>query len=355
MTLKYKPDFDEAKKYWEYFWNGEVIDRPLVISTIPKNPDNPFPRPPYMSGIHGDFEETVDLFEKFAENTYFCFEKVPSMPISFGPDQFAYFLKGGKNNVIVHERTAWIDPFVTDWKGLPAIELNKNGEWYTKFLNFYSYAAQRGKDKFLIDMADFHTHLDLLRAIRGSAELCIDMIDCPDEIEKRVLEVRNVFPVTYMDIYRSGKMQDRGTIGWIPFYCAEKFATIQCDFICMIGKDMFRKFALPEIEKEAKFLDHCIFHLDGPGALQHLDDLLLIKKIDSIQWVAGSGAKPHIGWLDVLKKILNAGKSLIIYPESKEEIKTFHKELGAKGVVYDFNFGSIEEAEETVKWLKKHT
>jgi len=30
-TLKYKPDFARAQKYWDAFWAHEIIDRPCTI------------------------------------------------------------------------------------------------------------------------------------------------------------------------------------------------------------------------------------------------------------------------------------------------------------------------------------
>jgi len=353
--LKYKDDFSSAKKYWKAFWEKEVIDRPLLISTVPKNSSEPVNSPPYLSGIDGDFKKAVELFEKYAGNTCFLYEMIPYLGISFGPDILAYFLKGAEKNIVVDKCTAWIDPFVKNWEEFLPLELDRKNLWYKKYMDFFRYGAEKGDGKFLLEMADFHTHLDWLRAVRGSSDLCMDLVDSPEEIEKRLLQVRKLFPPVYNDIYESGNMKKWGTTGWIPFYYEGKYAVIQCDFICMIGKNMFRKFVLPAIEGEANFLDHCIFHLDGPGALIHLDDLLTIKKIDAIQWVSGAGNGPHIKWMDLLKKIKKGGKSLVVYPEDAEQLKFFHKEFGPEGIVYQIDFKSLEEAEETKNWLVQNT
>ncbi|MBI4245440.1 MAG: hypothetical protein HY606_15230 [Planctomycetes bacterium] len=355
MELEYKPDFSIAKKYWDAFWNGGVIDRPVLISTVPKNPENPVSPPPYMSGIDGDFEKTVHLFEQYAKNTYFACEKIPSLSIAFGPDEVSYFIKGAEKRIVVESDTAWIEPFVNTWDNFPVLELDPKDKWYKKLISFYRYTAEKSEGKFLIDMLDFHTHLDALRAIRGTEKLCIDLIDCPDEIEKRLLEIRKIFSQLYMEIYKAGNMEKWGTIGWISFYYKGKFATIQCDFICMVGRDVFRRFVLPAIEEETDFLDHSIFHLDGPAALVHLDDLLSVKRIDAIQWVPGAGSRPHIEWLDVLKKIKGSGKGLIIYPEDADEIKIFHKELGPERIAYQIDFRTMEEMESIRNWLEKNT
>lgn len=355
MELKYKKDFGEAKKYWTAFWEGEVIDRPLIVSNIPSDPKNPPSYPPYLNGIDFDFEKAIERYEKYAENTIFFAESIPYLPISFGPDGIAYFLKGAEKKVVVKSNTAWIEPFVEKWKTCGKLEIDRENFWFKKFIEFYRIGAEKGDGKYLLAMVDFHTHLDLLRAVRGTENLCIDLIENKEEIKRRLEEVKDIFIEIYTDVFIAGKMEKWGTIGWIPFYCKKRFAVIQCDFICMIGKEMFEEFALPYIDYEANFLDRCIFHLDGPGALKHLDDILGIEKIDAVQWVPGAGNKPHIEWMDVLKKIKKAGKGIIVYPQDAEEIKTFHKELGPDRVVYQYNFKNLKEAEDIKNWLKQNT
>ncbi|MGB9677316.1 MAG: hypothetical protein ACPLZ9_01745 [Candidatus Ratteibacteria bacterium] len=355
LFLKYKEDFEKARRYWDAFWEGEIIDRPLIIASFPKN--KIVNAPPYLSGIDGYYEKAVIQFEQFCENTIFFAESIPSLCISFGPDTISYFVKGGEKNIRIKSQTAWIEPFVDNWNNFEKIKIDKKSKWYKKFIGFYKYVSEKGNGKFLLQMPDFHTHLDLLRAIRGSENLCIDLIERPDFIKKILEKIKNIFVDIYNEIYNLTGMKRWGTIGWIPFYSRKKFAVIQCDFICMISPEMFRKFALPYIEYEAEFLDHSIFHLDGPGALKHLDDLLSIKKINAIQWVPGAGNKPHIYWIELFKKIINAGKSVIIYPFSFEEIKTFHKELGHEKIVYQptWQVKNLKEAESIVKWLKENT
>ena len=111
---------------------------------------------------------------------------------------------------------------------------------------------------------------------------------------------------------------------------------------------------MPALEEESSYLDHCCYHLDGPDALVHLDDILSIKGIDAIQWIPGEGNPPQVEWLDLLKKIQNAGKGLHILA-SPEEVKVFHKALRPEGVIYDIQASSKQEAEDLLKWLKKNT
>ena len=184
----------------------------------------------------------------------------------------------------------------------------------------------------------------------------MDFYDCPELIERAMQDVRRAYRPVYEAIYKAGGMsRATGTIGWIPFWCEGRYATIQCDFICMVSPEISRRYILPALEEEASFLDHCVLHFDGPGALPHLDDILAIKKIDVIQWVPGAGQPPVHTWLDVLKKCQAAGKGLDIHGVTFDDIRALHKELKPAGVVYRPKVKDEQEAREIMDWLERHT
>ena len=62
MELSLKPDFDEAKRRWRAYWENEIIDRPAVWITAPKDGVEPIPAPPYLDGWDGDYEAAVDRY-----------------------------------------------------------------------------------------------------------------------------------------------------------------------------------------------------------------------------------------------------------------------------------------------------
>ena len=117
---------------------------------------------------------------------------------------------------------------------------------------------------------------------------------------------------------------------------------------------MFRKFVLPALQYEAYYLDQAVFHLDGPDALKHLDDILVIDGIGVIQWVSGAGNKPMIEWDEVFQRVHRANKATIIYG-SIEEIKNIHGKYPLNLVVYETWVNSEQQGYEFLEWLKKNS
>jgi hypothetical protein len=191
--------------------------------------------------------------------------------------------------------------------------------------------------------------------LRGGQKLLFDLIDTPDLVREAMNQIRKLYRKIYDEFYVYGNKENLGTTCGLPLYSSGKYNRIQSDFICLLGPDMFREFVLPAIVEEAQFLDHNCFHLDGADALKHIDDILAIEEIDSIQWVPGAGKKTQFQWPEVLHKIQNAGKSIHIFDSSIEEIKIYHKEYKPELIVYEVKASSRVEGLEFLDWLKKNT
>jgi hypothetical protein len=116
----------------------------------------------------------------------------------------------------------------------------------------------------------------------------------------------------------------------------------------MIGPQMFREFFQDIIREEAAFLDRAIYHLDGPGAIRHLDALCEIKEIDAIQWVPGEGQPPMSDWIGLLKQIQEKGKGLHINCAS-HEVRPIVESLRPEGVIICTGTESPEAADALVK------
>lgn len=353
MALVYKPDLDEAKRRWSAFWAGEMIDRPCTRVIAPKAGTTPPPLPPGLHHPDDDLESCVRAFDNWAASVCFGGDAVPFFMPNFGPDIFAAFL-GADLRFARENGTSWAKPIVSDWTS-EGLRLDQpRGCWWEEALDFAALIRRIGEGKFGAAAWDIHPNLDALAALRGAENLCTDLIDRPDEVEGALDQVTRAFEAAYDGLFCASGMDDTGSSTWLPFYAEGKFAAVQCDFVCMISPEQARRFLYPYLEREVAHLDQCCYHLDGPGALVHLDDILAIERIHSIQWVPGSGNPPVIEWMDLLKKIQDFGKSLYI-AATPEEVRAYHRELRPEMVFYDVWAPSQSEAESLLAWLRSNT
>ena len=344
-------DFDRKKRYWYAFWNKEVLDRPLICVTAPKDDVTYYQHIQNdsisaLACINKDYDTLLNSFKKSMDTTYYGGEAIPYLNITLGPDQYAAFL-GAQISANKEHDTTWVNSIVDDWTDFE-VKIDKSKDSYLdKIKQFMTYAAKFANGEFIVSMLDLHSNMDALSALRGPQNLCFDLIDCPEDVHRVLNDVRKTYQEIFEMAYDAGDMEKTGSIGWAPTYCPSgKFAVIQCDFSCLISPTDAREFVIPAIKEEASFLDHCVYHYDGKEALGHLDDILAIEEIDVIQWVPGDGQPRTIEWMDLLKKIQKAGKGLWIYDWTCQEIEDHFKELSPIGLVFSVVAASQDEADQ---------
>ena len=354
MELSFKPSPGEALEHWRAFWNQDIIKRPCVAITAPKGGVQPVAGPPGQYLPDADFGQVIDQAEASMASTYYGGEAMPIFQPSFGPDQLAAFVGGRLDQSKDSAGTTWSVPFVDDWGTSLPLRLGQGNNSWQRMLDLYRQASERGKGKFLVGMLDLHSNLDWLASVRGPERLCLDIIDQPDTVHRAMANVRQLYRTVYQEIFKAGGMAERGTCGWLPYFCEGRFATTQCDFCLLLSPEHFGEFVLPAIDEESGFLDHSVYHYDGRGALKHFDAITGIDPLDGIQWTPSAGDKPMIEWIDLLKRFQSTGKSVFVGC-STEELKVFHRELKPNLVFYRTWARSEGEAEQLLKWLEANT
>ena len=352
LSLRYKPDFLRAQDYWDVFWLHEIIDRPCAIVWAKTKPDATIH--PNLQPVEGNFNESFSKYDEFLESHVFLGECIPGFRPGFGPDQMAGFL--GAPIVISpdSDNTSWAEKIVERWEDFLPLKIDEQNRTWNRMKDFHQQAEKRYEGKCLLYNIDMHSNIDALEALRGAQKLLFDMIDQPEIILEAMAQIRVLYKEVFEQFNGYGNKKMIGSNSAMHLYSRGTTDYIQADFICLLSPEMLHKFVLPAIEEEARYLENSCFHLDGPDALKHLDDILAIEKIDTVQWLPGAGNKPGYQWPEVIDKIQSAKKSAVLYG-TVEEIKAIHGRYKPNLLVYDVTAESREEGLEFLEWLKKHT
>jgi hypothetical protein len=167
-----------------------------------------------------------------------------------------------------------------------------------------------GRGKFITGMADWHPGGDCIAAFRDPQNLAIDMLTHLDEVKALLARIEADYYRVYDKYYAKLRAAGQPITTWLPLISEGRYYVPSNDFSIMISQAMFDEVFLPGIQRECQFLDHSIYHLDGPGALRHLDSLLAIPELDALQWVPGAGNEGFHKWVHVYQRAQAAGKGI---------------------------------------------
>jgi hypothetical protein len=349
MKLEYKPDFDAAAAQWTRFWRGEHT-RPCVMAVLPKPGVKPVDKPRFAAGATGDFEPVIDQALRWAETHEFLGDAIPFFYLEFAAEHFATLL-GADLRFSETEPGGWTVPCLVDLASAE-IRFEREGKWWKRTAEFAQAIRSRCDGRLLIACNTLAGNLDALAALCGTEKLLLAMIEDPDSVHRALDQIDRAH-AEILDTFSGLLDYDRfGSINRHGFYSSGRINVQQCDFSCMIGPGMFREFAVPYLTREMRRFDAVEYHLDGPGALKHLETLCAIEELEVIQWVPGAGPGEQQDWTALFDRIDSLGKGQW-RGGRPAEVKRLWQKYGRRKMVFTLHAQSRAEVEDCLAELEQ--
>lgn len=299
----------------ERWWRHE-LDRPLISVTLggrePDRPASPTPLKAVAAGYGPEVtpEQIVDAWDYGMSKVVFLGDAFPQIRPNFGPSCNAAFL-GARADIGTD--TVWFHPPAEIELADLDFRYDSDNAWLKRVQAVCRAAAEFWRGSVCMGICDVTPNLDTLSVFRPGERLLLDLCDHPDEVDRLVVQLADLFWRHFHAIQDAMRPYNPGYTCWIPLYSREPYYALQCDFCYMIGPAMFDRFVRPDLVDATHRIPRTIFHLDGPGQLPHLDSLLSIEGLGGVQWIAGAGRGPERAWLDVYRRIHAAGKLIVIH------------------------------------------
>lgn len=358
MQLEYKPDWEETKERYRLWWSREYFGRCAIAVTAPKaNPPQEKSPPSAPADIRErwlDFRFQSAMAHRRMRRTFYGGEAIPVWNAGYpGWANHGPYLG---TPVVFAEDTAWVEPIIHEGE-LPDhdyrdLKLDPDNEWWKLTLEMLRIGAQDSVGKCIPSIGAFGGCGDTLASLRGTDKLLTDLIDCPEYVREFELYLMGQWMEIYDACYAIVNAAAEGSTCWFSLWSPGKFYAAQNDFSYMISPRMFEEVFIPAIEMQTEFLDHCIYHVDGVGAFNHVDILCKLPRLQALQILPGSGKPSPLHYMDVLKKVQKAGKNLHIGLPA-DQIEEVLCQLSARGLFIDTRVDSEEEAHILLKKVEQ--
>jgi len=346
-------DWARIRSDYTRWWRGE-LDRPLFyFHEVTRDGKERHPGElqefltNYPAGVTP--EEIVGHFVAYESERVYPGDTYPFWCINSGPGILSAALGA---RVKTAPDTVWFEPAeAADITSLD-ITFDTENPYWKRVVAVTVAAVERIGDIVQITHTDMGGNLDILAGLIGTEALLMAMFDCPEKVTAALARITKYWIEVYDELYAIIRRRCPGAQSWGPLWAPGTTYFLQSDVSYMISPEMYRRFVLPDIAACAEHLDYPFYHLDGTGALAHVDAILSIKKLRGIQWNPGEGKPDPKEWLDLFRRIRAAGK-LVQVCTSRAGAEKICSALGGRGFhVRIWEALSAKEAEEFLRDMR---
>ena len=302
--LDYAPDFATIAARHEAFWANEMLDRPLFLASVNKNPDRPITKRLELLDNH---EAWFAAKMQDLDQIHRVGDTLPTARVDFGPVILGG-LFGAKTEFGAD--TTWTHAFIDDdWSNVPDWTIRDDNQYWQLMRDLAALLAEDAAGRYVVMLPNLGGSADVLLNLRGSAQLCVDVVDQPDVIASSVDAIYDAWHRALSALFETIIERGAGCTFFLGLWSNVPYAVPACDFNALIGPRPFKRLLLPDITRQAATVGRAIFHLDGPDAARHVDSLIDTPEITAIQYVVGTG-HPAMDKIDVMKRVQAGSKPL---------------------------------------------
>ncbi len=350
----WKANLEETKKRYINWWNHKGIVLNMwehFQEGVKPHADIAEPKPyKDLNQRWFDPEWRAEYLDWYVAHSSLMADMLPVANTQLGPGSLAAILggvfEGGEDTIWIHP-----DPHYTD-----DIKFSPNHPNYLLHKELLKACKRKAQGHYYVGMPDLMEGLDVLAAIKGTDKVLLDTVMQPEVLERQMQKINDIYFQVFDELYDIIREGDEMAFCYFSSWAPGKMSKLQSDISTMISIDDYRRFVQPFIREQCQKIDYTLYHLDGVGAMHHLDALLEIKELNAIQWTPGVG-EPQGGspkWYDLYKKILAGGKSIMACWVTLDELKPLLDNIGGDGVHLEMDFHNEREVEQAMHIIEEY-
>ncbi len=345
----WKPNLEETKQRYINWWNHKGIILNMwehFQEGVKPHADIAEPKP-YKDLNQRWFDPAwrAEYLDWYVAHSCLMADMLPVANTQLGPGSLAAILggvfEGGEDTIWIHPNPDYTDD----------IKFDPNHPNWLLHKELLKACKCKAQGHYYVGMPDLMEGMDVLAAMKGTDKVLLDTVMQPEVLERQMQQINDIYFQVFDELYDIIREGDEMAFCYFSSWAPGKMSKLQSDISTMISVDDYRRFVQPFIREQCQKIDYTLYHLDGVGAMHHLDALLEINELNAIQWTPGVG-EPQGGspkWYDLYRKILAGGKSIMACWVTLDELKPLLDNIGGDGVHLEMDFHNEQEVEQAMK------
>ena len=349
----WKANLDETKQHYINWWNHQGIVLNMwehFQEGVTPHAEVPAPKPYRdLNQRWFDPEWRAEYLDWYVAHSSLMADILPVANTQLGPGSLAAILggvfEGGEDTIWIHPRP------VVDGSSADDIVFDPNHPNWLLHKALLKACKRKAQGHYYVGMPDLMEGLDVLAAIKGTDKVLLDTVMQPEVLEHQMQQINDIYFQVFDELYDIIREGDEMAFCYFSSWAPGKMSKLQSDISTMISQEDYRRFVQPFIREQCQKIDYTLYHLDGVGAMHHLDALLEIDELNAIQWTPGVG-EPQGGspkWYDLYKKILAGGKSIMACWVTIDELRPLLDNIGGDGIHLEMDFHNEREVEQAMR------
>ncbi|MCH5307732.1 MAG: homocysteine S-methyltransferase family protein [Prevotella sp.] len=350
----WKQNLDETKKRYVNWWNHKGIVLNMwehFQEGVTPHADVPAPKPyKDLNQRWFDPKWRAEYLDWYVAHSSLKADMLPVANTQLGPGSLAAILggvfEGGEDTIWIHPNPNYTDD----------IKFDPNHPNYLLHKELLKACKEKAQGHYYVGMPDLMEGMDVLAALKGTDKVLLDTVMQPEVLEHQMQQINDIYFQVFDELYDIIREGDEMAFCYFSSWAPGKMTKLQSDISTMISVDDYRRFVQPFIRQQCQKIDYTLYHLDGVGAMHHLDALLEIKELNAIQWTPGVG-EPQGGspkWYDLYKKILAGGKSIMACWVTLDELRPLLDNIGGDGIHLEMDFHNEQEVEQALRIIEEY-
>ncbi len=346
--LLHKEDWEEAKQRYLAWWPGEKMDRCLLWITAPKNdvpPEDPPPAPADLHQRWTDLDYLTALNDYRHRRTFYGAEAFPIWHTGYPGHAGLPTFYGCPFTLA--ETTGWHEPILKDRLDVTRVRVDRSSWWWDWGDQSLRRARLESSGKSMPSIHAIFGVGDTLAALRGTQPLLYDMMDDPAGVraaEERLLD-------DWFDVFEHQVSLARDPVEnyatWFALWAPGRFYPMHCDVSYGISPALFKEIYIPQLRRQADYLEQSIYHLDGQGAFHLVEEVCRIESLGGVQVLPGEGTPSPLHYLETLRTVQRMNKRLHISLPADEVAEVLGL-LSSKGLCITTSTSSESQARQLI-------